>query len=201
MNNTIWDKNTTVNALRRGTRYIPQGFIKFEPKYIIGAYPENLFECYVSKEKPEAIFYTGKRSKHSWYNSFRDNDAMKKKIVESISRLMTWEDRKAERREARKNVTKGVEIGQIYSYSWGYEQTNVDFYQVIEVKGKTFTIREILGKIVSNDCGNSMTADVSPVKDSFLKDSKPIIKRSLSMPHGILSLTDENKKHFTSWYA
>jgi len=201
MTNTNWNKNTTVDALRRGTRFIPSGFIKFDPKNIIGAYPENLFECYVDKEKPIAIFYTGKQSKPTWFIRFTDNDAMKKRVVNSISRLMTWEDRKAERREARKNVTKDIKVGQIYSYSWGYEQTNVDFYQVTEVKGKVFTIREISRKIVSNDCGNSMTADVSPVKDSFLEDSKPIIKRSLSMPHGILSLTDENKKHFTSWYA
>ncbi|HCB5058448.1 TPA: hypothetical protein M0F96_004014 [Salmonella enterica subsp. enterica serovar Paratyphi C] len=37
-----------------------------------------------------------------------------------------------------------VSVGDIFVASWGYEQTNVSFYQVISLHGKTtVTVREI----------------------------------------------------------
>ena len=72
-------------------RYIPNNYIKFDPKYIIGAY-SNLFECYVDKEKPVAMFFVGKRSTPTWHYRFPDNETMKKRVLESISKLMSHED-------------------------------------------------------------------------------------------------------------
>lgn len=34
-------------------------------------------------------------------------------------------------------MTPTVELGQVFSYSWGYDQTNVDFYQVVKVGKST----------------------------------------------------------------
>jgi hypothetical protein len=37
-----------------------------------------------------------------------------------------------------------VSVGDVFVSSWGYEQTNVTFYQVLSVHGKkTVTVREI----------------------------------------------------------
>lgn len=36
-----------------------------------------------------------------------------------------------------------VQVGSVFVNSWGYEQTNVDFYEVVAMTGKTVTIREI----------------------------------------------------------
>ncbi len=37
-----------------------------------------------------------------------------------------------------------ISVGDIFVSSWGYEQTNVTFYQVLSVHGKkTVTVREI----------------------------------------------------------
>jgi len=43
-------------------------------------------------------------------------------------------------------------IGKIFFSSWGYEQTNIDFYKVIEVSksGKTFTLQKIGSQVISN---------------------------------------------------
>ncbi|MBF5824150.1 hypothetical protein HQI67_00200 [Escherichia coli] len=39
-------------------------------------------------------------------------------------------------------------VGDIFVSSWGYEQTNVNFYQVISVHGKkTVTVREICASV------------------------------------------------------
>lgn len=41
-------------------------------------------------------------------------------------------------------------LGNIFVSQWGYDQTNVDFYKVVEVSksGKTFTLQKIGNKIV-----------------------------------------------------
>jgi len=37
----------------------------------------------------------------------------------------------------------GIEIGDIFVDEWGYEQTNVDFYQVVKATAKTVTVRQV----------------------------------------------------------
>jgi hypothetical protein len=181
------------------SRFIPSGFTQYTPD--LPGYNSDLFACYVDLAKNAAIFYTGKRKDHTWFFRFPNVDSMKKKINETISNIMSWEDRKAVRKAERKNATAGVTVGQIYAYSWGWEQTNVDFFQVIAVKGKTFTIREIRGRQTDRSTGNSMAGYVSPVRDAFLSNSEPIIKRSFSMDHGSLDLTTDDAQHYMSWYA
>lgn len=143
-------------------RYIPQGMTEYTPE--IGEYKSDLFACYVNMEKLTAIFYKGKSAKHVFYNRFRNVDDMKKKINSTISSLMAWEDRKQERKEARKQPHT-LKVGDILYSSWGYEQTNIDFYQVTKIVGtNSVRIREI-GKTVERSEGHSDY--VVPVPDSF----------------------------------
>lgn len=191
-------------------RYIPQGYVQYSPE--IGDYPKDLFACYVNLErphKPTAMFFVGKQSKPKWHYSFATVEAMKKEINQTISRLMSWEDMKAERKEKRKEekqkFIQNLQVGDLFCYSWGYEQTNVDFFQVTEIKGKKFTIKPIGGKSVEGSGGdyNGMADRVTAVKDSFLKESehtKTLVKSSLSMPFGILQKTTETEPHYRSWY-
>ena len=126
---------------------------------------------------------------------------MEEKIKTLFDNCESWEKRKKENREKKKTELDGAKVGDLLSCSWGYDQTNVDFYQVIKKKGKTMTIKEIGGKHIESEGLSSMADYVSPVKDSFLKNGKTLIKRTFNMPFGILSITDENKKHYRSWYA
>lgn len=183
-------------------RYIPEGYTKFAPE--VGDYKKDLFECWVDLRKPKrpvAMFFTGKQSRPSWHTIFRTTDRMKEVIKNSISSLMSREDMKEKRKEDRKNQLDNISIGDILYCSWGYEQTNIDFYQVVEKKNKQFTIREIMHKYDnSKSAGNGMAAYVEPVKDSFVNDVEPIKKTSLSMKFGVLSKYD-GQSLYCSWYA
>lgn len=185
------------------TRTIPQGYTEYKPDI---NYP-NLFACYVnlSSPKPVAIFFTGKQSKPTFHYSFKDVESMKKKINETISRLMSWEDMKAARKEERKNEVSEVKVGDLFVSSWGYEQTNVDFYQCVETKGKrTFVIRPISGKMTNKSTGNGMACFMTPVKDAFLDPEKypPLTKSSFNLTsYSSLSKTTEGSEHYCSWYA
>lgn len=73
---------------------------------------------------------------------------------------------------ARKNFKNPYEVGQILYNSWGYEQTNVNFYQIVEVKAKSIVIQEIdqERQYSQSDAGTCM-----PIKDSFASE-KQIVK-------------------------
>ena len=163
-----------------------------------------MWEIWVHKEKPIAMFFTGKQSKPNWHNKFTDNDAMKKKIHNRIDNILHWEQKKAERKEERKNALVDVKVGDLFYNSWGYEQTNLDFYQCVEKKGKTMTLRPIASKTVegSTMC-HGMADNRVAVKDAFLSDKErypDLVKRSFSMEVGFLSKTTETEKHYCSWY-
>jgi hypothetical protein len=72
-------------------------------------------------------------------------------LSDVVSRVSNGIDRniarKAESKRSRKDATgaKRLEVGSILCGSWGYEQTNVEFFEVIALSasGKTCTIQEI----------------------------------------------------------
>ena len=59
----------------------------------------------------------------------------------------------------------GVRLGDIFYTEWGYEQTNIDFYQVVALKGKhTITLRMNEAK---SGTASSMTGYTRPIRDAF----------------------------------
>lgn len=54
----------------------------------------------------------------------------------------------------------GVKVGDIFSASWGWEQTNVDFFQVIALVGETSVrVREVCPPMIAENPTCSMAAD------------------------------------------
>lgn len=54
----------------------------------------------------------------------------------------------------------GVKVGNIFSVSWGYEQTNVDFFQVIALVGtSSVRVREVYLQITKETAVSGMSAD------------------------------------------
>jgi len=120
---------------------------------------------------------------------------------------------KAERKAARigtQGQIDAVKVGDIFHYSWGYDQTNCQFFQVVAKRGKMVDIREIASKSTEHSTGNSMADYRLPVKDSFLENEAMISKRLqftgkgkpyISMSsYGWCSLWDGNEC-YCSWYA
>jgi hypothetical protein len=58
-----------------------------------------------------------------------------------------------------------VQVGDLYRTSWGYDQTNVEYFQIVDVKGKHAILREIQDRVqTGRDQGRCV-----PMKDQFLK--------------------------------
>ncbi len=64
-------------------------------------------------------------------------------------------------------------VGDILEHIWGWEQTNVDFYQVVKVGDRSVWIQGI--KSIESVDGQTMTGTAKPLKDEF--DGKIRVKR------------------------
>ena len=69
---------------------------------------------------------------------------------------------------------ESYKVGNILYSSWGYDQTNIDYYQVIEKTAKMVTIQKIASESVETHCGGAYES-VMPTKDNFI--GKPIKKK------------------------
>ena len=60
---------------------------------------------------------------------------------------------------------EGVHLGDIFYTCWGYEQTNIDFYQVVQLKGKhTIVLRQ---NEVKRGCAHTYNGLTRPIRDVF----------------------------------
>lgn len=64
-----------------------------------------------------------------------------------------------------------IKIGDIFYHSWGWEQTNIDYYQVVAVTKKTISLKRIKGYAEEYD-GYHMTGSTKAAKDNFVNDEE-----------------------------
>lgn len=74
-------------------------------------------------------------------------------------------------------TTHGCLVGDIFYASWGYDQTNVDWYQVVGVTRANIKVKPIGSWIVDGR--------VMPAVDEFLDaEAAPVTKRVRTYDHG-----------------
>lgn len=141
--------------------------------------PETDLEIWTWQDTPRtkyvAVVFQGKSTKPLWYLGFRTEQERDKRIEETIAiRKKTLQGKLDERTRRREEVPE-IAVGDIFVSSWGYDQTNVDYFQVTELKGpKMVLVREIGGKVVDRDShGTSET--VVAVPDKFV--GPPMLKK------------------------
>lgn len=120
-----------------------------------------------------------------------------------IQRIKADEDRREERRQARKNVPNTFQIGDILHYSWGFEQTQCEFFQVVGLTPRGIKIREIEAMPVTGST-SGMSDRRMPVKDNFISTSvlSKVVQtgNSVKMNHGVARKWGGHSE-FCSWYG
>ena len=121
------------------------------------------------------------------------------KVQSSINAEKEKAERKAKDLEARKNVN----VGDIFCYSWGWEQTNIDFYQVVVKKGSaSVAVRPINHETVEETSWASENCRAVP--NSFCGEAETVrlsgayFKRSCGVA---CKMEDPTEKRYRSWYA
>ena len=125
-------------------------------------------------------------------------------FLAGLERADQWkEERKIARAAAKAAALESVKEGDIYVASWGWEQTNIDAYQVVAKKGATVTLREIAVASVEGSEG-FMSDRVVPVKDEFIGDAfkKRITGKYINIDDvRSAGPAEEGKEFYRSWYA
>lgn len=163
--------------------YIPKGATKVADKLSDAVAYVRLNE----KSRPQAVIFFGKQAKpvsNYWYRSEAARDEAVTKAFESRRASLTF---KAERAAKRKAWVPDYKVGEILHTSWGYEQTNVEYFEIVDVAGKYATLREIAQE--STETG-WLTGRCAPVPGKYLTprfegDDQGLPIRRLMQEHGI----------------
>lgn len=121
------------------------------------------------------IAFSGKRQtpdKNYFYDTPEQRD---KRVIAWLDGIRSHAAFKKEQHDKRKGYSHTLKVDDILYASWGYGQTNIDFYQVVEVvSGKTVRIRKIGGRITENGMDRGkVVAD----KDAFISGAPVLTKR------------------------
>ena len=122
---------------------------------------------------------------------------------------------KRKAKEEQKNYL-GIKVGDIFCFSWGYEQSNINYFQVIALKGtKQVVIREITYEITETTgldsykvraCKNKFLEKSQFIKDNTIgavKQVKGLANGTIYInieSFGFCSLWDKKDDIMTSYY-
>ena len=121
-----------------------------------------------------AMGFSGKKSTPDFHFVFKTMDARNDYICKYENNIRAYNKAKEDRKDKRMAPTT-LKAGDILYASWGYEQTNIDFYEVTKVIGKrTVEIREIACEVIDPefDRGHKI-----PVPGKFIgKPEKKVVR-------------------------
>lgn len=122
--------------------------------------------------KLAVVAFGGTAGKPAFHYSMRSQAIAEDYAARFIAGRAQHVERRAARKAERGAWKTALQVGTVLRESWGYDQTNIDYYQVIEISpsGRTCVIREIAARSV----GPSMTGSCWPLADEFI--GKPMRK-------------------------
>jgi len=137
-----------------------------------------------AKGKPCVIGYKGRAKKPAFCYWYPNEEARDNKVSE-------WMESQASQKKARKESTeRQLEVGDVLRCSWGYEQTNIDYYLVTKLVGKTSVeVAEIGQKPVE---AGDMYGQVLPDPENIV--GEPFTKRANGKTIKINSFSWAHKK-------
>lgn len=131
--------------------YIPAGSVKIADKQSSAV--AYLYED--ARGRPCVVAFRGRAQKPALHVRYPDAAARARRVSEWLNGVRKTEAYKAEqRKDAAASAARGnstVQVGHIFRCSWGYEQTNIDYYEVTRLIGKTMVeLRKVAAADVSN---------------------------------------------------
>jgi hypothetical protein len=172
---------------------------------------------YHVKENGIAVYVYRKNARRPSVSFFKTGDvesAARKYIDYVKGQADARHQRKADRiernRKAREQFVNPYTMDQIVYDSWGYDQTNIDWYQIVKIGPRSVTLRPIAGQIV--EATGSMSGQTIPAPGHFTGDpitktiqvymgSDDNIHHYIPSKHGSIGVWKEGEKLYCSWYA
>lgn len=123
--------------------FLPKGAVKVASK-------KSSAVAYLSVSmigRPCAVGFYGKADKPAFNYSFRSVEKRNKWVADWLVKMddvAAYKAKQVADKAAKLAQPHGLKVDDVLVCSWGYDQTNIDYYQVIELVGKrSVKIREI----------------------------------------------------------
>ena len=118
---------------------------------------------------PSAVAFRGKAIKPAFRYRFRSAELRATHCNEWVQAQEAAQARQAARRTER-NAPHALVVGDVLMSMWGYEQTNVDYYQVTELHGRSqVTLRQIARR---SEATGDMQGDCVPAPGQFIGEPR-----------------------------
>lgn len=128
--------------------------------------------------EPAAMVFVGRQAKPLWRYRFRSDQEREKRIRQAFDARRDQLGRKSARRAERTAWQPTYKIGDILRTCWGYEQTNIEYFEIVELRGKHAMLRELAQERVETQW---LAGKTVPLPGKYIGESI----RRLCQPHGI----------------
>ena len=134
---------------------------------------------YEAAGAPYGQAFLGKQAKPVWHYRFRTPEAREAKFTEQLERAKSAVAYKAEKAAKKAAFQPSLKVGDLLVSSWGYDQTNVDYYEVVWAKGKMVDIRKVAQNstetgYLSGQCSPKKGAYVGPVMRKRVQEGNTV---------------------------
>ena len=118
------------------------------------------------------LAFSGKRSDADVYKFFNNpetaRDYADKWAAGKINRLKEQEAQKEKQKSLTKRLKEFVKIDDVFYTSWGYEQTNVDYYKVVGFRGQSTLLLQQIGAHRLDGNSTISSAEKTPDLDHLI---------------------------------
>ena len=146
--------------------------------------------------------YKSRAKHHTFYYAFRSAVERERYINSFLKNLESHEELLHKRKLEREKPSE-LNKGDCFNFSWGYEQTNQNFFQVVEVLKNNYVVIREIGKTYRET--GFMFGYAKPEKDHFI--GEPIRKKVIFgdavkiKSYGWCNKTEWDKEHIQTSYA
>jgi hypothetical protein len=184
--------------------------------------PEESAVCYISTAASGRVsvqFFIGRQAKPDKYLAYKSRESANTAIeafFDNLIRVYEYKRQEKERQKLARQTAKAEfagMIGSVFVASWGYEQTNVNAYQITaRVNNQTVEVIEIGFEEVESQGFAAMSEKIKPLLVSAEKAAKMpkllariTAKDSIQVANkrsaGNADLWDGVRSYYHSWYA
>lgn len=189
---------TITKGQTKRMRWIPEGAVTTMENGLGVVY------IYSAAEKTFAVGYAGAAGKNSFHYRFKSAEQAEAHGQKFLDGLKQREALMSERRESAK-AAHTIPVGAIIYNSWGYDQTNIDWYKVVAVSANYVSLQRIPGVDVPDQGIGPMSGRTKPDVNADPKGE--IVKHRANaqnyvrFEHGAGSVWDGERALYYSWYA
>lgn len=161
---------------------------------------------YTQREKLLAMGFRGSAARPEFHYVYQSEARRAEAIAEFFQSVTASQAFKATRRAEKSAWVNPLKVGDLLYTSWGYDQTNTDFYAVTKVSGRRVAIREIAGDYQETGFLSGRSWPAVPLR--FVGEETAHVAQPSGRDGGVYvkvghhhAWPEQGQTHYTSHYA